>query len=737
MKKILLIIAIFLAGSVKADEGMWMLSLIGKNYKEMKAKGLKLKPDDIYNINGSSLKDAVCTMNSGSCTAEMISSEGLLLTNHHCGYGAIQEFSSEENDYLTDGFWAMSREQEIHVPNMTMTFLIRMEDVSAQVLEGITDETDENERIALIEKRKAEIAAKAIEGTHYKAYVRDFFYGNEYYLFVNEVFTDIRMVGAPPSSVGKYGGDTDNWMWPRHTGDFTMFRIYAGKDNKPAAYSKDNKPFNPRHHLKVNIGGVAEGDFAMIMGYPGSTDRFLTSYGVKLAIEKDQPARVKIRAKKLDLMKKYMDESDKVRIQYASKYAQVSNYWKYFIGQTAQLKNNNVYELKKNLEDKFHKWAIADPTRKAMYGDVVDAIADAYRQKNDYWQGSTYINEAVFGPEINLFYWTKLRGINARLEASEDGKLDEETQQALIKDAKDFYKDFHAPLDKEIYAAMLKMYVEDVPVKLQPDYLIEINEKYNGNFEKFAEEVFAASKFTSFEKFKAALPTLTKEQIEEDKGWKLMSSFIEAYRGKIIPMSAANEAQLDIAMRKFVDGLRKMNPEELYAPNANSTVRLTYGNVYSYKAADAVKYGYYTTLDGLMAKKDNSNPEFVVPEKLETLYKNKDYGQYAINGELRVCFLTNNDITGGNSGSPVINGHGELIGCAFDGNWEAMSGDIDFEENLQRTICVSASYILFIIDKYAGATHLIEEIDIVTEPKHSKQAKKILKAKKKAGLMPY
>lgn len=717
--------SIMLSTQAMADEGMWLLTMLGDKYKDMKAHGLKLKAKDIYDINNSSLKDAICTMNHGSCTAEVISKDALVLTNHHCGYGAIQQFSSEENDYLTDGFWAMKREDELYVPDMTYTFLIRVEQVTAKVLEGVTPEMSEAQRAQIIEKNAEAIKAEAIKDTHYEAEIKPFYDGNDYYLFVNETFTDVRLVGAPPSSIGKYGGDTDNWMWPRHTGDFSMFRIYAGKDGKPAEYSKDNVPMQAKHHLPINIAGVQPGDFAMILGYPGSTDRFLTSYGVQLAIEKDQPARIKIRAKKLELMKQDMDKSDKVRIQYASKYAQVSNYWKYFIGQSSQLVNNNVYDKKKALEDKFEAWVNKDESRKKVYGNVIKDIADAYKAKESYWFISTYLGEAVIGSDLNKFMYRNLLA-NLGTLGSEDEATLKATRESIKESAEAYFKDYNASTDKNIYAAMMAIYTEDIPSDMHPEELTSINEEYKGDMKAFAEDVFASSIFTDEKRFNENIDKLTMDMLKDDKAFQLMLGFMKQYAGKVQPMSAANEAKLERATRLFVDGLRKMEPGKIYSPNANSTLRLTYGNVGGYQARDAVYYTHYTTLDGLMAKEDPTNPEFIVPEKLSELHKSKDYGRYAEDGELHTCFISNNDITGGNSGSPVINARGELIGCAFDGNWEAMSGDIFFEDELQRTISVDIRYVLFIIEKYAGAKHLIDEMTIVNKPT------KPMKMKKKA-----
>ena len=706
------LVALLAPSATRADEGMWLLTkaMLGAKYKDMKKDGLKLKPSDIYDVNNSSLKDAVCALNHGSCTGEMISSQGLMLTNHHCGYDAIQYFSSEEHDYLTDGFWAMSKDKELHVEGMTVSFLVRIEDVTAKVLEGLPEDASEIDRVKTIRANRSKIIEEAVKDNHYEAQVKEFFDGNEYYLFVLETFNDVRLVGAPPSSVGKFGGDTDNWEWPRHTGDFSMFRVYCGKDGKPAEHSADNVPYTPKKHLTINIGGVEEDDYAMVMGYPGSTDRFLTSYGVKLAIDKDQPARVKIRAKKLDIMREDMEKSDKVRIQYASKYAQVSNYWKYFIGQSSQLVNNNVYDKKKSIEDEFEKWVNADESRKKKYGEVIEGFKTGYETKNSFWYVGTYLNEAVFGPEINLFFWTAVRPFKQALEDGDESAISA-SKENLLESAKELFKDLNIPTEQRIYAAMMNMYLNDVPAELQPATLDSLNQAYGG-FDKFASQYYSESVFTDMGRLESALDDITAEEIENDPAYGLLIDFINSFRMTLGQTQMA-EQSLTKAKRLFVAGLREMNPGKVYSPNANSTLRLTYGTVGGYNSKDAVIYKYYTTLEGIMEKEDPNNDEFIVPAKLKELYKAKDYGRYGQDGELRVNFISDNDITGGNSGSPVMNSKGELIGCAFDGNWEAMSGDIFFESQFQRTISVDIRYILFIIDKYAGATHLVDEMTIV------------------------
>lgn len=698
--------------NAKSDEGMWLPLLLKKlNEADMQKAGLKLTADDIYNINKSSLKDAIVQLGR-FCTAEVISAEGLLLTNHHCAYDAIQSHSSVKNDYLTDGFWAMTREQELPNQGLTASFLIRMEDVTARVLAAVNDDMNEQERASKIKKVIAEIKAEATKDTHYNADVKSMLDGNEFYLFVYETFRDVRLVGAPPSSIGKFGGDTDNWMWPRHTGDFALLRVYTAPDGKPADYSKENVPLKPRHFLPVSLKGVEQKDFAMIMGYPGSTDRYLTSFGVKQAIEKDQPARVKIREERLRLMKEDMDKSDEVRIKYSSKYAQVSNYWKYFMGQTAGLKRLKVFDKKKQLEADFMAWVSKDEGRQKKYGSVISDFEKVYENTGKYILSQVYLQEAALASEIILFALRNMQ-LNMTLAGGDKDAI-AKAVEGMKAMAEDHFKDYNAPTDQKITAALLKMYFEDVPAEQHPEIFNTIKTKYKADFSKYVSEMFAKSVFASKEKYMKFIENPSAKVLAKDPAFTCMQSIITNAQMNISPKLNATRELDAKASRLFIAGLREMYPEKKFYPDANFTMRLTYGNVLDYYPRDAVYYNYYTTLDGIMEKEDPKNEEFIVPSKLKDLYRKKDYGKYADkDGKLRVCFITNNDITGGNSGSPVIDGEGNLIGCAFDGNWEAMSGDIAFEPELQRTIVVDARYILFIIDKFAGAGHLINEMKII------------------------
>jgi hypothetical protein len=705
----------FKASAMVPDEGMWLPMFIDRlNYVDMQKMGLHLTADEIYSVNHSSLKDAVVSLGF-FCTAEIVSNEGLLFTNHHCGYESIQAHSSIEHDYLTNGFWAMSKKEELSNKDLSASFLIRMDDVTAKVLANVKDDMDESTRKSKIEEASSKIEKEASEKGKYDASVKSFFEGNEYYLFVYQTYKDVRLVGAPPSSVGKYGGDTDNWMWPRHTGDFSIFRIYTAPDGSPAEYNEKNIPLKPKYSLPISLKGVKKDDFAMVFGYPGRTDRFLTSYGVKLAIDQSNPYTVKIRDEKLSIMKSFMDANPKIKLEYSAKYAESSNYWKYFIGQTKGLKRLNVYERKQQQEAEFTKWVNADATRKAKYGTALSDIAEGYNQKKNYNLSMKYLEEAAFqGPEVIYFAYGAY-DLYGNLK-SPDGKEDViKAAAADFKDkAKDFFKDYYQPCDKKLFAEILKMYFNDVPKDQYPSIFTDVViKKYNSDFNKFADAVFSKSIFVDSTKLYAFLAKPSFKVLDKDLAFQTMKSMIKAYMNIYGSLKDVDE-KIEKGDRLYVAGLREMNANKKYYPNANSTMRMSYGKVCDYYPADAVHYDYYTTLDGVMEKEDSTNDEFIVPKKLKELWKSKDFGRYAgANGKMDVCFIANLDISGGNSGSPVINGDGQLIGLAFDGNWEAMSGDIDYEPQLQRTIVVDIRYVLFMIDKYAGAKNLINELTLV------------------------
>ena len=714
MRKLFLSILIIFTQSVYvlADEGMWIVSLINKNISTMQKMGLKLSAEDIYNVNNSSLKDAIIQFGRG-CTGEIISDQGLVLTNHHCGYGQIQAHSTVEHDYLTHGFWAANHSEELPNPGLTARFLVRMEEVTTDVLSKVSKDMDEAKRTETIEAEIKKITKKVTEGNGYEAVVRPFFDGNSYYLFVYEVFKDVRLVGAPPSSIGKFGADTDNWMWPRHTGDFALFRIYMSPDGKPADYSKDNVPFKPKHHLPVSIKGLQKDDFVMIMGYPGSTDRYLSSFGVENGINFKNPTIVNIRNRKLQIMREHMDMNPATRIKYASKYAQTANYWKYFIGQTAQLKNNNVTGTKSKIENDFLAWVNANPNRKEEYGKSLEMIKEAYNYMNQYEIARWYYLEAVVrGPEVILFAYRYTRLIDMMKDKTQDKEKLAQAIENYKKQIDSHFKDYSVDVDKKLMAELLQMFNTNVSPTQVPSIVKQTVAKGKNNLQKHIDGLFAKSVFVEKTKLENALNKADVKTFEKDPLYILSKELMDAYFA-FNELYAQKEDILTKGNRLFVKGLMEMHPDSNFYPNANSTMRLTYGKVIDYSPRDAVHYNYFTTYKGILEKEDPKNWEFVVPEKHKEALLKKDFGQYAPFGELRLNFISDNDITGGNSGSPVINGEGHLVGLAFDGNWEAMSGDISFEPKLQRTISVDILYVLYVIDKYAGAGHLIKEMTIV------------------------
>ena len=702
-----LVMTLVLPNAVRADEGMWLLSLIGKNYQDMQKAGFKLTPEDIYSINKSCLKDAIVGLgNAGSpfwhfCTGEIISSKGLVSTNHHCGYGKLQEHSSVEHDYLRDGFWAYSMDQELPNPGLTASILVRMEDVTAKVKEALTDEMSESDRQTAIEKVSKMIADEAVKGTQYNATVKPMFNDNQFFLFVHIIYKDVRLVGAPPSSMGKFGGDTDNWSWPRHTCDFSMFRIYTAPDGSPAEYSKDNVPLSPKHHLPVNAGEIKDGDFAMVMGFPGTTDHFLTSFGLEETMNITNKLVYEIRT--------VMAASQATRIKYASKYASCSNYWKYSNEQNKALKALNTMGVKKEVEKDYMQWASRQTNPK--YSRALDLIKKGYAARATVEEAQLYLREGLLsGPESPLFAFRISNTFKKVLE--NDPKADLSFIQGYIDN---FYKDFDVNVEKRLVSSLFKYVVDHMNPDYCPQFLLDANKKYKGKFDEYTEKLFSKSIFADPEKLAKFMNKPNIKSLDKDPLVQVGNNIYEAYvaLGDQVPQEVQDN--LERGIRDFTDGILQINDgKKLMSPDANSTIRLTYGNVKSYDPRDGVSYHYYTTLRGVIEKEDPESSEFAVPARLKELYAKKEFGRYANkDGELPTCFITNNDITGGNSGSPVINGKGQLIGLAFDGNSEAMSGDIDFEENLQRCICLDSRYMLWVIDIFAGAKNLIEEMDIV------------------------
>lgn len=716
MKKLLSIavILIFSLGlKANPDEGMWLLPLIEKlNMGKMTELGLKLSAEDIYSLNKASIKDAIVIFG-GGCTGEIVSSQGLILTNHHCGYGQIQSHSSLEHDYLADGFWAMSKEEELPNPGLAVTFLVRIEDVTSQVLAGINEGMSEQERNNAIGQARMAIQKKAVEGTNYNSSVGTFYGGNYYYLLVYERYTDVRLVGAPPSSIGKFGHDTDNWEWPRHTGDFSVFRVYSGPDGRPAPYSKENIPLKPKHYLPVSIKDLNKGDFAMILGYPGRTLRYYTSYEVDEVLKITHPNRIKIRGIRQDILMADMQADQKVNIQYASKYSGSSNYWKYSIGQKAGLERLNVKAEKQETEAQFNKWVASDPSRKEKYGEALNMIKSSIEGRAEFFNAQQYISECfIQGCEL-----LSLNQVASALITAIEGG-DEQRLTNLISALRDnlgenFYKDYNAPTDMKAIKAMMKLYRADVPSEFLPDFYVNIvDKKYKGNIDRFVDDMFAKSIFVSQEKLNGFLDKPSVKMIEKDPVY-LTATSINAIAGEVSRNVSQFDDNLTKGRRLWIAALMEMAPGKTLYPDANSTMRLSYGSVLDYDPRDAVTYKYFTTLQGVVEKYKPGDYEFDAPQRLLDLISRKEYGRYASpKGYMPVCFTTNNDITGGNSGSPVMNSYGELIGLAFDGNWEAMSGDVAFEPDLQRTIVVDIRYVLWVMDIYAGAKHLVDEMTI-------------------------
>jgi hypothetical protein len=708
MFRILIALMLISTLQVKADEGMWMPLLLKKyNYEKMQQLGLKLTPEQLYDVNNSSLKDAIVWFN-GGCTGEIISDQGLVLTNHHCGYDAITTLSTTEDNILDNGFWAKSiKEERPPKSPMWVSIVQRMDDVTDKVqaeLKGV----EEKDRPAKLQGIFKKLSDEAVKGTHYEAQVREMFKGNAYYIFIFEKFTDIRLVGAPPQSIGKFGGDPDNWIWPRHTGDFSMFRIYANKENKPAAYSADNVPYKPKHSLPVSMKGIKEGDYAMIMGFPGRTNRYEFSQGIQLAQDKVNPTIVALRDIRLKAWKEVMDKNEQDRLLLSTQYAQVANYWKYFIGQTEQLKHLKVLEYKQEEEKRFASFANGKPE----YQNIMGNVQKAYDNYNQYALQRTFLSEGLFGIGISQIAMS-MYGYETAKDTASANKAIKMTKENL--DAG--FEEFFASADEKIMRQILAKYYNDIPKDQQAPYMAVILKKGKTPeeaFAKFSAEVYQKSIFANKAKLAAFLEKPNAKTVAKDPAYAMVKSFYENYINNYKPKVDAFNAAIGPESRAFIKGLMEMQPNKTFYPDANSSLRLSYGSVQSYDPKDAVHYQYYTTLDGVIEKHNPNDFEFNAPQRLLDLSKAKNFGQYAMaDGKLPVAFITNNDITGGNSGSPVINGNGELIGLAFDGNWEAMSGDIVFDAKYKRTINVDIRYVLFLIDKYGEAPNIINEMKIV------------------------
>ena len=708
MKKILAIIALasMICINAKADEGMWLPSLISQRIADMQEKGFRLDAEDIYSINQASLKDAVVLFGRG-CTGELISAEGLLLTNHHCGYSQIQYHSSVEHDYLKDGFWAMSREEELPNPGLSVSFLERMEDVTDRVLEGYTPEMTEEQRVDIVKKNSAAVIEEATAaGNGLRATVEALYYGNQYFLFLYRQYDDVRLVGAPPSSIGKFGGDTDNWVWPRHTGDFSMFRIYADKDNNPAPYSKDNVPYKPKKFFRISTKGVQEGDFTFIYGFPGRTQEYIHSEGIRYIEETGDPHKIHLRTLRLDIMSKYQSESQKVRIQYSSKHANVANAWKKWQGEAKGIKKMKTVQTKQEFEAAFNKWA-----KGGEFDGVVENIARLYAELEPYTYATDYYNETVRTVEI-----AGLAMSIARLFLSGHEDLVTFDQEKAAEIMTSFYKDYYLPIDKECFIALMNEFDKNMPDDFKPQYFKDRLVQF-GSIEAWAEHIFSESIFADQAKA-AALTAEDMEAVINDPATEFLNEFLKWYHADILPVTTQLNQDLQLAYRDYMRGqmvyCRTQRVPKAFYPDANLTLRVAYGHIKGYSPADGTYYMPSSTIKGIMEKDNPDIFDYNIPQRLRDIYAQKDYGQWAdAAGEVPVCFIATNHTTGGNSGSPVINADGDLIGLNFDRVWEGTMSDIVFDPEICRNISLDIRYVLFIIDKVADADHLLEEMTFV------------------------
>lgn len=695
---------------LRADEGMWLPFLLKQlNEEAMIKKGLKIPVSDIYSDSQTSLKDAVVIFG-GGCTGEVISSSGLVLTNHHCGYGAIQALSSVEKDYLTHGYWAMNQSDELPCSGLTVTFIVSIEEVTDAVLQNITLNMSEQEREKTIRGQSDQMIAEKIKNTHYTAFVRPFFNGNRYFLFVTEVFKDIRLAGAPPSSIGNFGGDTDNWMWPRHTGDFSLFRIYAGKDNKPAAYSPDNVPYKPKKHFTISLKGVKEGDFTMVYGFPGRTQQYIPSYAIDLIEKYQNPARISIRDVRLEIMEQGMRISDTVRIKYASKQKGLSNAYKKWKGELLGIRRLQTAEQKRIFENQFTEWA--NTTGKKELAALPSELKKAYENAQPLLLAADYYNEAAMGIELLSFAagWIKWMELSSGDTASLRKELDSRKNASA-----DFFKNYDSRIDQRMFAELLSVYFKNTRSDLISPYLHSQHKKYGGNFSKMAGDVFSRSVFSSETKLNMLMTKPFKKihrAMISDPAYQLASALSSYYKEKVqIPLASLQE-RLNVLNRKYMAAQIEMQPNKKFYPDANFTLRVAYGQVQGYEPRDGVTYHYMTTLDGIMEKEDPNNDEFIVPSRLNQLFRQNDFGRYAVNNTMPVAFTASNHTTGGNSGSPVLNAYGQLIGTNFDRVWEGTMSDLHFDPERCRNIAVDIRYTLFIIEKFAGCRRLIEELTI-------------------------
>lgn len=720
MKKLkfsLLFLLLLSSRLLTAGEGMWIPMLLQQmNEQEMKAMGMRINAEDIYSINQSSMKDAIVQFGRG-CTGEIISSKGLLLTNHHCGYGEIQKHSTLDNDYLTNGFWAMNLSEELPNPGLTVTMLVKMEDVSGRILAGVSDDLTEARRAAIIRENTRKLTAEAAKESGLEVFVRAFYHGNQYFIFYNKVFKDIRLVGAPPSNIGKFGGDTDNWMWPRHTGDFAVFRIYVDATGNPAEYHPDNVPYTPDYHLPVSLKGVEEGDFTFVFGFPGRTSQYLPAAAVALITETSNPHRVALRGTRLEIFKRYAATDPQIRLQYATKDARVANAWKKMIGESKGIKRLNGINRKRELENQFINWASADPELAMRYGGIIDAFNSNFATIEPYTLANDYINEAGLGIEI-IQWASRFRPL---VEESIKEKPDQLKIQAFTKDlisqSELHFKDYNQQVDRDVAAALLSLYLKNQPVNFRPDFLNIINSRFKGNVDAYVERLFGKSMFANQAALTDLLANYTPakaKRIQSDPAYQAFASMRNFAENNLVQTLRTLNLANDSLQRLYMKGLMEMQKDKRFYPDANSTLRVTYGKVEGYSPADAVYYQHFTTLEGIMEKEDPDVYDYVVDEKLKALFKQKDFGEYGTaDGTVRVAFAASNHTTGGNSGSPILNADGHMVGINFDRCWEGTMSDLMYDPAMSRNISVDIRYVLFVIDKLAGARHLVDEMTII------------------------
>lgn len=703
--------------SLIADEGMWIPLLIEKyNIRLMQEKGFKLSAEDIYSVNKACMKDAVVLFG-GGCTGELISADGLLITNHHCGYSMIQNHSTLDHDYLTNGFWAMAREEELPNPGLTVTFLKRMEDVTDQVLKGTIDGMDNGERDKLVGSNISAIVKAAVEGTGYTAVVKPFYMGKQYFLFVSESFKDVRLVGAPPSAIGKFGGETDNWVWPRHTGDFSLFRIYADKDNKPADFSKSNIPYKPLYHFPISLKGIKEGDFTMVFGYPGTTSEYVPSYHIDMVKNYINPKMIDIRTKKIEIMEAAINSDPLIRIQYSSKKAGLANSWKKWIGENQGLERMKTIDKKIEFEKKLTDWINADSEREKKYGKILPEYKELYKGLRVYSFVNSYTNEVFFNSSADIINLSRnFKSLSDLVKSNADKDQITSMKSKLTESAKGFFRNFNLSTDKKLFIAVMQLYGENMDAKWQIAEYVRLKNDCKGDFSALAEKLYKNSPFADelrFDAFVKGFGASGIRKLNKDAFYLLGQNATDFLADNVRPELMRLTLAIQALNRDYMTAQIEFDKDKVFYPDANLTLRLAYGKVKGYYSKDAVYFTYYTTLKGIMEKDNPAIYDYDVPSKLKELYKNKDFGRYTQNGEVPVCFIADNHTTGGNSGSPVINAEGQLIGVNFDRAWEGVASDLSFNPDQSRNISLDIRYALFIIDKFAGAGYLLNEMTIV------------------------